>query len=88
LWLGYNFRNDNVADPQCVGDLTSPWARETTRWADPAWGGAYVRDMLTVPVDPRRRVVAVEVQSHAWARTGDAWPFLTLSGLTIETNRL
>jgi hypothetical protein len=43
--------------------------------------------MLTVPVDPRRRIVAIEVESLARQRTGDAWPFFVLSGLTIETGK-
>jgi hypothetical protein len=87
LWLGHNFRNDNIADPECVGETSSPWTREVARWVNPARGEAYVRDMMTAPLDPRRRLVGIEIQSHARARTGDAWPFFCLSGLTIETGR-
>jgi hypothetical protein len=86
LWLGYNFRNDR-SDPNCVHELTSPWAREVVRTPTTGSETESTADMLTVPVDPRRRVIGFEVRSLARERTGDAWPILNLSGLTFETGR-
>jgi hypothetical protein len=32
-------------------------------------------------------VIRLEVRSHAVARTGDVWPFISLHGLTFETGK-
>jgi hypothetical protein len=43
LWLGYNFRNDNVTDPQCVGEATSPWGCARCRAASTLRTGRRMR---------------------------------------------